>query len=515
MRLPLWVHQIGQVTVVGLLFFAVTAAIWAAPPSITSAALVDIHYDPADPGQVQYAYRIQATDTPTAYAAASLPPDAVVNASTGWINGNRNTPGTYDVLVRAENAEGAGTALVRFAIHPAVVGVAAQGGTYAAGQQVKFTLHYNTAVTVSGAPRLALMVGPGDSATLRQASYVSGSGTADLVFAYTVAQSDQDPDGVQVLPSAPQGGAIREVTGLEASPTLPVKYFSSGVTITGGLAATPGGTSSAPAVAGRLANVSARLRVAEGDGSRSLITGFAIQGTAARRMLLRGVGPALADFGVKGALADPRLSVYAANGSAVATNDNWAGTEVRAAAESVGAFGLAEGARDAATVVTLSPGVYTLSVAANGGDGVALAEVYDIDSAAGTELSNLSTRGRVEAGDGALIAGFAIKGETGRRVLVRGVGPALTAFGVADALDRPVLKVYQGDQLIAQNDGWENTASPTELSATSAAAGAFALPVGGKDAALAVTLAPGSYTAVVSGANGLGGTALVEVYEVP
>ncbi len=105
-----------------------------------------------------------------------------------------------------------------------------------------------------------------------------------------------------------------------------------------------------------------------------------------------------------------------------------------------------------------------------------------------------------------------VKGSASRRVLVRGVGPALAKFGVTGVLETPTLTVFQGDRLVAQNDGWQ--ASAAEVTAASAASGAFALEAGSKDAAVVLTLAPGSYSAVVSGAGGLSGAALVEVYEL-
>lgn len=497
-----------------MIALGLTSALRASPPTITSAPAVDITYDVTNPNDSQYAYRITATEGATSFDAAGLPPDAVVNTSTGWINGNRNTPGTYNVAVRAANGEGAANGTVRLAIHPAVTGVRSSQGVFHAGQNFTFTLHYNAAVTVTGTPALSVAIGPSGAATFKNAVYVSGSGTDELTFSYTVVAGDEDADGVQLSPSAPQGGTIREASGLDASPTLPVKYFVSGITITAqsGLASTPATT---PSTGGRLANVSSRLRVTEGDATRSLITGFAVTGTAPKRVLLRAVGPTLSSFGVQGALADPRLRLYSSSGAVVADNDNWSGTDTSAAGSATGAFALAAGARDAATVVTLQPGVYTLVVMANGGDGVALAEVYDADAAGvvgASEITNLSTRGHVDGGEGTLIAGFTVKGDAPRRVLIRGVGPTLGGFGVTDALGNPTLKIYQDDRLVAENDDWQN--GLTDVATAATASGAFSLAAGSKDAAVVLTLAPGSYTAVVGSTGGAAGTALVEVYEV-
>jgi hypothetical protein len=138
------------------------------------------------------------------------------------------------------------------------------------------------------------------------------------------------------------------------------------------------GESPAPAAAGRLANLSTRAQV--GTGEAVLIPGFVLAGDAPRRVLVRAIGPGLAAFGVAGALADPTLEVLRGS-QVVAANDNWqsqpAGASAATAAVESGAFPLAAGSRDAALVVSLAPGAYTLRVAGVGGaTGVALAEIY-------------------------------------------------------------------------------------------------------------------------------------------
>ena len=275
--------------------------------------------------------------------------------------------------------------------------------------------------------------------------------------------------------------------------------------------------------AARFVNLSSRLRTVDGNAGRAFIAGFVVSGTAPKPMLIRAVGPALTQFGVSGALANPRLRIYSGS-QLVAENEDWADSAtMRAASDRVGAFALPTGSRDAALMVTLAPGAYTAQVMANGGDGVALVEVYDADSTqAGTQLVNLSTRGFVDTGDGVLVAGFVVTGDAQKRILVRGVGPALAAFGVTDALGDSQLKIYSGNTLIAQNDDWATpqsvganaAATGAEIAAAASATGAFNLPAGSKDAAVLVTLGPGAYSVVVSGAGGATGAGLVEVYEV-
>jgi hypothetical protein len=169
-----------------------------------------------------------------------------------------------------------------------------------------------------------------------------------------------------------------------------------------------------------------------------------------------------------------------------------------------------------------------MQVADNGGQGVALAEVYDASENPQCEyqrLIDISTRGPVTAGEGVLIGGFMITGNSPKKVLVRGIGPGLTAYGVPNALADPLLTVYNVAGVpLAQNDQWETSApltaaqtsaSPADISAACTRTGAFALAHGSKDAALIVVLAPGAYTAIVSGVGGQTGVALVEIYEIP
>ncbi len=154
--------------------------------------------------------------------------------------------------------------------------------------------------------------------------------------------------------------------------------------------------------------------------------------------------------------------------------------------------------------------------APGGGVGVGLFELYDEvagaggDAAGALRLVNLSARAEVGTGEQALIAGFTIRGNLPRRILVRAVGPGLGAFGVAGVLADPKLELMRDGASVAANDNWDVALAPT-----AAGVGAFALANGSRDAALLVTLLPGGYTAQVSGVNQATGVALVEIYEVP
>jgi hypothetical protein len=143
-----------------------------------------------------------------------------------------------------------------------------------------------------------------------------------------------------------------------------------------------------------------------------------------------------------------------------------------------------------------------------------LTEIYDADGNSGSRLINVSARMNVTVGEGTLIAGLVIAGNAPKTVLIRGVGPTLTAFGVAGVLVDPKITVFSGRTQIASNDNWENgTSTAAQLSAISTQVGAFALAAGSKDAALLITLQPGAYTVQVTGVGDTAGVALVEVYD--
>jgi hypothetical protein len=257
--------------------------------------------------------------------------------------------------------------------------------------------------------------------------------------------------------------------------------------------------------------------VTDGDSSRSFIAGFVVSGSAPKQVLVRAIGPSLASFGVQNSLPNPQLRVTNASGAVVAQSDDWSGASTAATASAVGAFSLPAGSRDAAVAVTLAPGSYTMQVLPNGGSGVALAEVYDADTNPSGPLLNVSSRGFVGSGENVLTAGFVVGGSAPKRVLIRGVGPSLSAFGVTGTLANPVVKVYQGSTIVAQNDDWQTAsaggASAADISAAATAVGAFQLTNGSHDAATIVTLPPGVYSAVVSSADSSTGAALVEVYQ--
>jgi uncharacterized delta-60 repeat protein len=254
----------------------------------------------------------------------------------------------------------------------------------------------------------------------------------------------------------------------------------------------------------RATNLSTRMRVQTGENVG--IGGFIVAGSTPKRVLLRGIGPSLVFSGVPNWLDDPTLELFNADHS-IAHNNDWQDTDALA----IRATGLEPiGDLEAALLVTLSPGSYTAVVRGNNeGTGVALVEVYDLSQGIDSKLANLSTRAFVSTNDDIVIAGCTLSGDGNDRIVVRGIGPSLTAFGVANALADPTLELRDshGALLSSNNDWQDDAAQAAELTAAGLA------PPSNLEAAIAVTLPPGPYTALLAGRNNGTGVGVVEIYD--
>ena len=273
--------------------------------------------------------------------------------------------------------------------------------------------------------------------------------------------------------------------------------------------ATPTSTPTAtPTPATQALNVSTRLRVQTGDNVG--IAGFIITGTDPVHVLVRAIGPSLTQFGVPDALPDPVLELHGPGAFVTVTNNNWMDDPAQAAliiASGIPPTNNLESAIDA----MLLPGAYTALVRGNNNaSGVGLIEVYDLSHAVAAKLANISTRAFVDTGNNVVIAGFILGNNNGNdRIVVRGLGPSLTAVGVPNALADPTLELRDsnGALLVSNNDWQDNPAQAAELVAANLA------PVNTHESGIAATLPPGLYTAVLAGRNNGTGVGLVEVYD--
>jgi hypothetical protein len=126
-----------------------------------------------------------------------------------------------------------------------------------------------------------------------------------------------------------------------------------------------------------------------------------------------------------------------------------------------------------------------------------------------SHLANISTRMKVGTGQNVLIGGFIVKGSQSKTLILRAIGPSLTASGVANVLADPVLEVHDSTgAVIASNDDWQESAQASQIQQSGLA------PTSSAESAILITLSPGNYTAVVSGYGGAQGNGLVEAYEM-
>lgn len=261
---------------------------------------------------------------------------------------------------------------------------------------------------------------------------------------------------------------------------------------------------SAPPPPHTLQNIATRLFV--GSGADVAIAGVILTGNNSKRMVIRGIAPSLSAAGVNGVLPDPQLDFRNGNGDVSGSNDNWLDDW-----EAVHQTGIQPSdKKEAAVVTTVAPGPYTAimkGVGAGGVTGVGLIEVYDLDPTSGSRLANISTRGQVKTGENVMIGGFIIGGGQPTKVIVRGMGPSLTGSGVTGALSDPMLELHDANGGVVHNDDWRES-DELGIRATGLP------PPDDREAAIVQTLAPGHYTAILSGKGDATGVGLIEIYNL-
>ena len=255
---------------------------------------------------------------------------------------------------------------------------------------------------------------------------------------------------------------------------------------------------------GRSLNISTRLKVLAGDSA--LIGGFIVTGTEPKSVLVRGIGPSLSAV-ISGALADTTLELFQ-GATSLASNDNWRDTQESA----IQGTGAAPGNDlESAILQTLAPGTYTVVLRGkNNSTGVGVVEAYDLAQTSNSQLGNISTRGFVDTGENVMIGGFIVGPDTGLapKILIRAIGPSLSAVGINNALMDPTLELHDGSgTLIQSNDDWRDD-QEADVLATSIQ------PTDNREAAIVFSGGPGAYTAIVKGKGNATGVALVEAYNL-
>jgi hypothetical protein len=213
----------------------------------------------------------------------------------------------------------------------------------------------------------------------------------------------------------------------------------------------------------------------------------------------------LAQF-FSGTLGDPTLELFQGNTS-LASNNDW--KESQAEIEATGIPPTND--KESAIVRTLAPGGYTAILRGNGGStGIGVVEVYDLDQNSNSKLANIASRGFVDTDNNVMIGGLIVgpSGGAGTKVVVRAIGPSLSNFGIAGALQDPTLDLVNSNGVtLRANNNWKDS-QQTEIEATGLQ------PSDIREAALVEVLAPGNYTGIVRGFGNTTGVGLVEVYNV-
>jgi arabinan endo-1,5-alpha-L-arabinosidase len=277
----------------------------------------------------------------------------------------------------------------------------------------------------------------------------------------------------------------------------------------------------------QIINLSTRGIVASGEDA--LIAGFVITGPSDKKLVITGWGLNLRRFGLTGEIGRPHLALTQRVNNVdvtLAENSDWqkAGAELPSLLTQNGGQQLTASTDpahgDAALVVTVHPGAYTVVVtpdaASASTDGIGLVEIYDTDRASGSKLVNISSRGRIETGARQMIVGVSVVGSGHARLMIRGVGPTLGAFGVGRSLANPSQTMYRQDgtlTVVSANDDWWNSAQADQVKTLSPTLGAFDLGRYSADAVLLVRVDPGTYSAVISPSTDQPGIALAEIYD--
>src|SRR5204863_10094535 len=136
-----------------------------------------------------------------------------------------------------------------------------------------------------------------------------------------------------------------------------------------------------------------------------------------------------------------------------------------------------------------------------------LVELYDHSPLSDSKMANMSTRGSVGRLNNVLISGFIVGDVASATVVVRALGPSLTASGLSGVLSDPKLTIYDSTgTAIVSNDNWQDNVNSIDVQKNGLA------PPNASESALVLHLPAGAYTAIESGADGGTGIGLAEAY---
>lgn len=466
-------------------------------------------------GGQPFSFQVSATNEPTTYKATGLPSGLTIDATSGLISGTPTQSGGFSVALVARNDGGSGSQNFTLTVNPAtpvITSSAAASGRqgWYFSYQITATwnptsygatglpdgLSVNTSTgQISGTPSAA-----GTSEATITASNSTGTATRSLSINISPAPTPTPAPTPSPTPTAAPSATPTPEPSATATPE-PSATPSPEPTVEPTPSATP-----TPPPPAQLANIATRLHV--GAGENVLIGGFIVSGDAPKRVIIRAIAPSLTADGVPlaGALSDPMLELFDARGERMALNDNWRDTQE----DDINASTIPPSdERESAIVYSLTPGNYTAIISGKGGaTGIALVEVYDLDTGAASKVVNVSSRGLIQRGD-SLIGGVIVTGVGNHRTIVRAIGPSLANAGISGALQNPTLELFDGNgSSIGFNDNWREG---QEFDIQNSG---FA-PSDERESTIITAFPAGNYTAVVKGLGETAGIAVVEVYSVP
>ena len=292
-------------------------------------------------------------------------------------------------------------------------------------------------------------------------------------------------------------------------------HYTCTIVTTGGQTITTSADVTVEPNTSRLVNLSSRGRIAPG---RPIVAGFVLAGDQPNPMLLRVVGQGIPGISRNETVPATVLRLYAGSEFLQSNEGGVLSPEIMTLGASLGAFppwtnGIPSGATaGSALAPQLSSRPYTVHAAsADQRAGIALTEIYDAGGpTTPSRVRNLSIRGTTAPGNDVLTAGFVVQGNGLTRLLLRAVGPGLTAFNVNNVISSAHLSLYRSGysepifKVLGQSIEAQNAASQV---------GAFELATNSLDSALIATLLPGAYTVQVPVPAGTtAGEALLEIY---